>query len=314
VIVIGRDILVLLLLVFIGSLLSFSSSVRAQGCTPVVYVFRHAEEEDAPANGLTDVGQRHAFLYPEMLAAFGAANNYCPVAFVYATSKTKPTGFDGSFNPYETAQPTAIAACYNFPNVSSQSLATCNFFPRTTLENGGKLYEYLGEDKAEQGTPPGGRSATSSEFQDELTDKIQTEGVSIAIFWTSQGLNILGQALVPGFTGIPGCTAAPAQGACEKLKAPRNTAYVFEFNGSDFAKPNKLLQYVQCFNVHVDFADSQKIVGPAGTVYYCGNGADNTGSLPDITEKKDLDALQGKICDTGSLTSFDPTHYFGTCR
>jgi hypothetical protein len=52
------------LLFFCGSLLSFISSASAQACTPVVYAFRHAEDLEAPGNGLTLVGQQHAFLYP----------------------------------------------------------------------------------------------------------------------------------------------------------------------------------------------------------------------------------------------------------
>jgi hypothetical protein len=250
-----------------------------------------------------------------MLADLGGANNYCPVAFVYSTYEINPDKGQGTSNPYETARPLAIAACYNFPNVSSESLATCNFFPRTALENGGKLYEYLGANKSEQGTPLAGISATGPQLLKELTGRAVTDGVSIAIFWTSQGLNVLGQAIVPGFTGIPGCSKLPAADECKKLKAPRNAAYVFVFNGSGFDAPEAITQYVQCFNVHINFAVSpSKLVGPSGTTYYCGNGDDGTGSLPSISEQEGLDSLLGKICDTSKLMFTGPRGYYGYCQ
>ena len=307
--------LIYLLLFFCGSLLSFISITPAQACTPVVYAFRHAEDLEKPENGLTLAGQQHAFLYPAMVADFGAANDYCPVAFVYSTYDINPDKGQGTHNPYETARPLAIAACYNFPNVSSQSLATCNFFPHTSLENGGKLYEYLGADKPEQGTPPAGVSATGPQLLKELVGRAVTGDVSIAIFWTSQGLNALGQAIVPGFTGIPGCSKLPAAGECKKLKAPRNAAYVFVFNGSGFEPPETITQYVQCFNVHIDFDDSpSKLVGPVGATYYCGNGDDNTGSLPSISDQEGLDSLLGKICNTSNLIATGPRGYYGYCQ
>jgi hypothetical protein len=303
------------LLFLCGSLLSFISSAAAQACTPVVYAFRHAEDLEAPGNGLTSVGQQHAFLYPAMVADFGGANSYCPVAFVYSTYEINPDKGQGTSNPYETARPLAIAACYNFPNVSSASLATCNFFPRTALENGGKLYEYLGANKSEQGTPLAGISATGPQLLKELTGRAVTDGVSIAIFWTSQGLNVLGQAIVPGFTGIPGCSKLPATDECKKLKAPRNAAYVFVFNGSGFDAPEAITQYVQCFNVHINFAVSpSKLVGPSGTTYYCGNGDDGTGSLPSIGKQEGLDSLLGQICDTSKLIATGPRGYYGYCQ
>lgn len=298
-----------------ASLSSLISSAPAQACTPVVYAFRHAEDLEKPKNGLTVTGQQHAFLYPAMVDDFGAANGYCPVAFVYSTYDINPDKGQGTHNPYETARPLAIAACYNFPNVSSQSLATCNFFPRTALENGGKLYEYLGADKSEQDTPPAGVSATGPQLLQELVGRALTGDVSIAIFWTSQGLNILGQAIAPGFTDIPGCSKLPATDGCEKNKAPRNAAYVFVFNGSGFEPPETIKQYVQCFNVHIDFDNApSKLIGPGGATYYCGNGDDNTGSLPSISDQGGLDSLLGKICDTTDLSATGPRGYYGSCE
>jgi hypothetical protein len=298
-----------------ANLPSLIASAPAQACTPVVYAFRHAEDLEKPQNGLTLAGQQHADLYPAMVADFGAANDYCPVAFVYSTYDINPDKGQGTHNPYETARPLAIAACYNFPNVSSQSLATCNFFPRTALENDGKLYEYLGADKSERGTPLAGVSATGPQLLKELVGRALTGDVSIAIFWTSQGLNVLGQAIVPGFTAIPGCSKLPATDGCEKLKAPRNAAYVFVFDGSGFEPPDAITQYVQCFNAHFDFAaSSPKLIGPSGGTYYCGNEDDGTGSLPPISDQEGLDSLLGKICDTSKLIGADPPGYYGYCQ
>ncbi len=306
------------LLFFCGSLLSFISisSARAQEpCTPVVYAFRHAEDLKTESN-LTPVGRQHADLYPSMEVSFGPAHNYCPVAYVYSTYQTNPGGGAGTNNPYETAQPLAIAACYNFPDVSSQSLAVCNFFPRTALENGEKLYEYLGLKNTEQGTPAAGVSATSTQFHDELISRAKS-GLSTAIFWTSQGLDVLGQAIVPGFTKIPGCSTPtlPATDECWESKAPRNAAYVFLYDGSTsaFEAPDNITQYVQCFNVHVKNGTTE---GPDVTTtpisYYCGNV--DQGNLPPIA--KDLTLLQGKICDTDTskLKSTGPTGYYGVCQ
>jgi hypothetical protein len=41
--------------------------------------------------------------------------------WIEATYEINPDGGDGTNNPFETAQPLAIAACYNFPNVSSKA-------------------------------------------------------------------------------------------------------------------------------------------------------------------------------------------------
>ncbi|MGO9606471.1 MAG: hypothetical protein ACLQAT_24290 [Candidatus Binataceae bacterium] len=303
------------------SLFLFISTARAQPCTPVVYAFRHAEDLKAPGNGLTSVGLVHAGLYPSMVASFGAAHNYCPVGYVYATYPTNPDGGSGTNNPYQTAQPLAVAACHNQP---PQNFGTCHFSPRTELINGGELYEYLGLAASEKNSPDGkppkaGISATSSQLLTELGNFIPATGLSIAIFWTSQGLNVLGQAIVPDFTGIPGCSTLPPEAECKDLKAPRNAAYVFEFNGSSgFKQPANITQYVQCFNVHIDVADNSKVVGPEGTTYYCGNEEYGTGSLPSITNG--LDSLQGMICDTslqekgGDLIDTGPRGYYGSCQ
>jgi hypothetical protein len=299
-----KYILIYLLIFFCGSLLSFISSASAQTpCTPVVYAFRHAEDL---GRNLTELGQRHADLYIEMLGAggFGSAHNYCPVGYVYSTYNINPDGTLGTNNPLETAQPVAIAAC--------TALGSCTGSePRMRTALGKYLYEYLGAERAPKTCKKCPASAEGSDLRAELIADA-SGGWSSAIFWTSQGLNILGQAIVPGFTDIPGCSTLPPKDSCKDLKAPRNAAYVFVFNGSDFEPPDFITQYVQCFNVHINFVVSKsKLVGPEGTTYYCGNGEGRTGNLPEIGEAN-LTQLEGKICDTSGLKG--EYGYYGSCQ
>lgn len=330
------------LLFFCGSLLCSISGASAQSCTPVVYAFRHAEDF---GTNLTVVGRQHADLYTAMVNVFGAAHTYCPVGYVYSMYSTNPDGFGGTNNPYQTSQPLVTEACYNsiLPDINSEDLAACfSISPRTSLENGGKLYEYLGAKSSEQGRPPAGVSATGAELRAELTGRAG-RGLSSAIFWTSQGLNVLGQAIAGmAKVDIPGCSAPPPDNKkCEASKGipPRNAAYVFEFNGSNaFNLTSPDNKYVQCFNVQiktpctpgVDRSTPPTLDGPptvnsGSPSYWCGNGVDGTGNLPattDLTAKceqklsstfNNLNALVGRICDTAELKSAN-TRYFGYCQ
>jgi hypothetical protein len=293
-------------LVSLCSSLLVASIVYAQpACTPVVYAFRHAEDLGAH---LTKLGDRHADLYIEMLGAggFGSMHDYCPVGYVYSTYNVNPDGTPGTNNPLETAQPVAIAAC------TAQGSCT-GAEPRMRTVLGKTLYEYLGAESSPRPCKKCPVSAEASDLRAELIANANN-GWSSAIFWTSQGLNILGQATVPGFTSILGCSTLPPKAICEDLKPPRNAAYVFVFNGSGFDPPDSVTRYVQCFNVHIDFSVSpSKLIGPAGNTYYCGNGEDSTGNLPEISEAN-LPMLQGKICDTSDLTGASQRGYFGSCQ
>jgi hypothetical protein len=326
--------LIYALLFFSGSLLSFISSGNAQTCTPVVYAFRHAEDYGA---NLTLVGQRHAALYIDMLGSgpggIGPAHNYCPVGYVYALYNRNTDGSRGTNNPLETAQPVAIAAC--------TALGSCTGSePRVALADGKYLYEYL----AVPGAPPTCKkncpaSATAPELQAELASNASS-GFSSAIFWTSQGLNVLGQAIAGEAVDIPGCPTPPKPATkCPNDKGvpPRNAVYVFEYNGSGFNPPVDAKQYVQCFDVQIKVfctagtpPTPPTLEGPTTTddgetTYWCGNGGHGTGNLPatsDLTSDceqtlestfKDLNLLQGKICDTSGLPGSGPD-YYGYCR
>ena len=320
-------------LVSVCSLLLFISGARAQ-CTPVVYAFRHAEDF---GRNLTLVGRQHASLYPAMVASFGTSHKYCPVGYVYSMYEVNPDGNAGTNNPFQTAQPLAAFVCGDAaffagldPYTTCLGSASEPHTALASVNGGGNLYEYLGIKGAPQTTQP---SASGSQLRDELIQHA-SDGFSSAIFWSSQGLNVLGQAIVPGFTGIPGCSTLPAKNTCKDLKAPRNAAYVFVFNGNGFEPPDSVTQYVQCFNVHItDFTTPPKLVGPAPSepvgpgpaTYYCGNGIDDTGTgnLPWTSGEglaqtfQYLDLLLGKICDTSKsadLIETGPRGYYGYCQ
>jgi hypothetical protein len=225
----------------------------------------------------------------------------------------KPDGQPGTINPRDTAEFLAIAACYNLALYTNSNPAiTCagdGSKPRTELANGRKLYEYLGATGPEQNA----NSATGPQLRSELINLTQVGGgLSSAIFWTSQGLNVLGQAIVPGFTGIPGCSVPPPP-TCGKPKPPRNAVYVFEYTGSlppsdnsAFIPPANPAQYLQCFNIDIN----DPTAPPKGKDYYCREGFNSEGDLPEI---KMLDGLLGKICDTTSLHVVK-SNYFGPCQ
>jgi hypothetical protein len=295
-------------------LISCISSANAQACTPVVYAFRHAEDVNGTPPGvvphipghLTEVGQQHADLYVSMINDFGNAHNYCPVGFVYSTYNVNPDGGEGTANPYQTAEPLAVTACVHLWLASTASgfrdildLDDCGTtrdlgsFPHMALESGGKLYEYLGLKGTEKETPKAGKSATFDDLRAELSTNTSVDGngLSSAIFWTSQGLNVLGQAIASGFMGIPGCSTPPKNEKCEKPKAPRNAVYVFAYSGATVIPPKNVAQYLQCFNVSVQKPASS----PGGTKYYCSKA----GNLPN--EVKDIASLRGKVCDTTNL-------------
>ncbi|HKV53296.1 MAG TPA: hypothetical protein VJN94_01525 [Candidatus Binataceae bacterium] len=320
-----RNIVIYSLLFFCGSLLWSVSSASAQTCTPVVYAFRHAEDF---GTNLTAVGHQHADLYINMLGAggFGAVNDYCPVGYVYSMYNKNPNGTRGTDNPFETGRPLAIAVCTARGSCTGSEPAM-----RTAL--GKYLYEYLKISGAPPTTKP---SASQADLRAELISHAD-EGFSTAIFWSSQGLNVLGRAIADTSVDIPGCSKLPPSGGCEDRKAPRNAAYVFEFNGTngfDLVTPGN--KYVECFDVQITKACKKgslratppTLVGPPiiindKTSYWCGNI--NAGNLPATTDlTKDceqtlpstfdnLHMLQAKICATEGLPEPSST-YYGYCQ
>jgi hypothetical protein len=251
------------------SLSLFFSSPAAAACTPVVYAFRHAEDLNGPPTELTPVGMEHANLYIEMITAFELTNNYCPVKFVYSVNQVKPGGEVGTTNPYFTARPLA--------NI------VMNLNPIIEIDNK-RIDEFLEMS-----------NIGPVRFRDVMLDKVEG-GSSVALFWTSQGLHNLGEAIVPGFN-IP-----------EEPKPPRNAAYVFEFNGSDgFIAPPKVDQYIQCFN----WANFRAPGDMSSSKYWCGNASN--GNLSSSIAAKYLYKLHGRICDTDDLIPVTQAGYYGYC-
>src|SRR5262249_2042350 len=92
---------------------------RFTACTPVAYLFRHAEEAGNPTNlrdnTLTAAGNRHPALYTPMIRRFEAAFGYCPVNRVFAMARKNapsalqyPNGL-GTTNPFFTGRPFSVA-------------------------------------------------------------------------------------------------------------------------------------------------------------------------------------------------------------
>jgi hypothetical protein len=262
-----KYILLYSLLLFHSSFLSFIPKARA--CTPVVYAFRHAEDLNGPPTELTPVGMEHANLYIEMITAFELRQNYCPVKFVYAVNPFKPGGETGTTNPYFTARPLA--------NILT------NLNPIIEIDNK-RIDEFLETS-----------NIGPVRFRDVMLDKVEG-GSSVALFWTSQGLPDLGEAIVPGFN-IP-----------ETPKPPRNAAYVFQYNGSgSFIAPLKTDQYVQCFN----WATFRAAGDMSSTKYWC--GTPDNGNLSSSIAAKYLYKLHGRICATDDLIPITQIGYYGYC-
>jgi|SRR5208282_4387809 len=268
-------------LVSFCSLLLFTSSVRAQDCTPVVYAFRHAEDFDGTV-ALTRDGVEHANLYPNMVSAFQVTHNYCPVGHVYSMYNVNANKSPGTTNPFQTAEPLAYVATLSKPLMH--------------LSNDHYLYECFGKN-CSTGTPltiEGKPTATPEELLTEL--KANASGsepfISSAIFWTSEGLHTLGEAIASG-------TNIPVKG---DHTPPRNAVYVFEYSGGTFNVVDGtqyLQRYLQCYNISPEGVVSEQ--------YYCKPG--NVPTIADVTQ------LQGKICDTTTLGTQQTNGLFPTpCR
>lgn len=294
----------------------FCSSAAVAACRLVVYAFRHAEdlkkEELKPLgvnSGLRPVGVEHANRYNEMVWDFTSSTDYCPVGFVYAMYNVNTDGSPGTVNPFQTAQPLALRACYikavadgvlKPDLLCSGSADASAASPRMQLANGRKLYEYLGTSDKE-------KSATTNELRAELLSNASL-GLSSAIFWTSQGFAALGEALAKG-TNIP----VKIEGNGDS-GPPKNAVYIFEYSGSTLEPPESLTKYVQCFNINVDNPTGT----PGGTKYYCRKGVPNPdeasignrGDLPEITN---FPPLAGHICDTTGL-KLVKDNYYGPCQ
>jgi hypothetical protein len=291
-----RNLYLSALAVLSGAFLPASRTSAQPPCTPVVYAFRHAEDEEKKT-GLKPIGEEHARTYVGMLDQLEAERNYCPVGFVYSMYNKKPNKDPGTENPFQTAEPLAFQACYVQavfrgdirPDIScGQAPGFSDVLPHMQLgdaKNPKFLYEFLGATDAEA---KAGDSASNDDLRQQLVANASsfadaTPGLSSAIFWTSQGLNTVGLAIADG-TNIP--TKSDPGGP-----PPRNAVYIFEFKGGTFSPPKDVNQFLQCFNFNL----SDPTQSPGGTNFYCRKFP---GDLPNI---KDFMPLEGKICDVTGL-------------
>jgi len=319
-------------LVLFGSLVLCASSVWGQACTPVVYAFRHAEDwnpTSAPYTALTLTGQAHAALYPTMIRDFQAANNFCPVTKVYATAKKKKNGSDGTTNPFETARPLACDVAGK--PLDCQVSVTMEDALTTVTDTDGKkytLFEYVVGDQV-----PTNLDYLASMPANALRKALLATanlGQSSAIFWTSQGLHVLGGVIINAHSAVPDKNAKPP------VTPPRNAVYIFFFyksstpagdiltfidTPSDSTRTPDIASsvYVQCFN-HVEptycpnlklsannFIEPDTTTSPATQSYACGYGSQSNlgGTLDGCTNDqcgtilKDRNKdIKGKICNT----------------
>jgi hypothetical protein len=325
-------------LVFFGSLVLFASGALAQlcTCTPVVFAFRHAEDTNPPNPNppkgppyfsLTPTGKAHANLYATMVPAFAAAQHYCAVTRVYATTKKdkdpKKGGSCGTecksaTNAFDTATPLARQVMSADPVTIAQ-----------TVDKSGKvvaqyeLYEYL--DNFNLPYPPHTPSYTTPAANALRTELLEYADVcqSSAIFWTSQGFHILGGALINGTSNIPDkLSHFDKEHKPDGPAPPRNAAYVFEplgfypnytgFSDTPVPPPDNsrpLTGYVQCYN-HIEYTQGANIKAPqfipatgspSRQLYYCGVGGQSNlgGSPPKACKMKDPTTFDGP-CD-GSI-------------
>jgi hypothetical protein len=294
-------------LVLFGFLGVFAFSAWGQDCTPVVYAFRHAEDtnppDPPPLFALTPTGMAHAALYPAMIEDFQAVYKLCPVTIVYAaTTKDKPpecgSQCKSATNAFETARPLARAV------MGSDAR------PITTA-GGLELYEFLGNGNTAP-TDPKYDKPEAAALRKALLETANLNQSS-AIFWTSQGLHVLGGAVINRTSNVPvkNGSAVP----------PRNAVYLFKADGSapnigrfhdtpSISKPTSLDSppssvYVQCFNriepTTQPTGTSGSFVAPTGDAptqaYYCGYNPEqsNVGGKP--WDSCDEGAQCGAICN-----------------
>jgi hypothetical protein len=301
------------------ALLAPAAMAQTTPCTPMVYAFRHAEDSNALTypNTLTATGLRHADLYVSMLDGINASlgSNHCPVTKVYAINRTKADGSGNTTNPYLTAKPLAR---------SKMALAN----PIETV-GGYALLEYLGNKpdptKNTAGIPFAASYTTASAtaLRETLLATARADQSS-AIFWTSQGLHILGGAIINAESQVPQKNiddGAPTpkyvvfKAGTPIGTPPRNAAYLFTYNtaNSRFDDVTKLNQHAQCYNFTVKSADSDTAFR---TDFWCGNV--NYGDLggnpksPSLICKNQLPSVRARICNADNLSN-KGNAYDGSC-
>jgi hypothetical protein len=226
---------------------SAQSQAAAPPCTPVVYVFRHAEDVNGPPTALTPIGTEHANLYIEMVKSLEVTRIYCPVAAVYAVNPIKPDGSVGTTNPYFTARPLANIVMNKEPIIEIENHRIGEFFVN-------------GEDRL-----------LSSAIKNELTNND-----SVALFWTSQGIPSLAKVLNMN-SDIP-AEPKPPRNAAYVFEWVNLSLTPWT--------PSSVPHYIQCFNVKPlslpDPSNPTAVPDFSSYKYYCGIGYNAENYNPDL--------------------------------
>jgi hypothetical protein len=312
-------------LVLCLSLVVLVSAAPAQAtCTPVVLLFRHAEDTNPPPPlifHLTPTGEFHALMYRFMVPAFADGTKYCEVKTVYAATKVdKPGGARSATNSFFTAQPLAQQIMKKDP-IIKVGLPCQN--PDQDNEKC-RLYEYMGNGNDAPPHPNYDKDVSIALRTALLASANKSE--SSAIFWTSQGLHVLGGAVIDKTSNVPDKTGTDQDAKDVTGTPPRNAVYVFEAVGAapnitQFSdtplrkqtpgvdnRPEVLAGfYVQCFN-HVESSSALNPHTPHFVPitedpvdFYCGYGGQS-----DLGGKPPAYSKNPPICnydDKGKLTS-----------
>jgi hypothetical protein len=221
--------------------------------------------------------------------------------------------------------------------------------PITTVANGSlQLYEFVGNGNKAPGDP-NYSNPTATALRTELLATASL-GQSSAIFWTSQGLHVLGGAIINASSRVP--VKPEVNGGA---LPPRNAVYIFAALGrapditgfadtpsstqprddTPFSRPSSSV-YVQCFNwvgatsqPKLDRRDADNLIPLAGSTqhYYCGyNEQSSVGGPPGkgcaVGERcgssipnERTGEIKGKICNTDQMLedSAGPS-IFGACQ
>ena len=254
----------------------------AAQCKPMAYLFRHAEDINKVKDNRFDVtlttsGVAHATLYIEMIGRFQQEKpDYCPIQVVYALNPIKPGNMIGTSNPYWTANPLAQVAQTRLDGSTPQNTNPIIAVKISTETDPLILTEKLDNGEREQ-------------FVADIKGALNNQQ-SVAIFWTSQGMCTVAEAL--------GQSIPPYD--CVDVKPARNSVFQFNYNvpGETFTN---VTEYAQCFNYNKN-TDSF-----TNGTYYCQYSYNlNDWDYPEDTTKNypgfwgKLQKLSGRICAKNS--------------
>jgi hypothetical protein len=307
--------------------LVLQAQVEAQpACTPVVYAFRHAEDSNSLPypNTLTKTGLRHADLYVSMIDNINAplGTNYCPVTKIYSINLKKADGTTGNTtNPFFTARPLARAKMADADPIEKVSSGSASY----------ALLEYLGNspdpliNTVSKPFVPSYTTNVANALRATLVTTAQAGGSS-AIFWTSQGLHILGGAIINAESKVPqkniddGAKAPDTKYVVFPAGTPigtppRNAVYIFPYNAAKagFDDVTTFNQYVQCYNWTISSPDSDT---EFRADYWCGNS--NYGDLGGNPKSASLISDANLACVHATICSIDTlvkggSAYYGSC-